>query len=226
MKLKWIMPAALLCIAAVGTNAQAGDIAVGIKASTLGISGEVVTNVVPMLLNARLQLNGFNYNKTITDTTVRYDAALKLRSAGILADLYPFAGKFRISAGLYYNGNKFNVTGVPSVAQNFTINNTVYNTANIGSVNGTVDFNKFAPYLGIGWGDSVSAGSPLGFSFELGALYQGKPKTTLTTSKSLANPTAQALLGSNIAAEKKKLDDSLNNFKFYPVISLGINYKF
>jgi len=223
VKLKWMMPTALLCLTSVGQTAQAGDIAVGVKASTLGISGEVVTNVIPMLLNARFQLNGFNYNKTITDTTVRYDASLKLLSAGLLADFYPFAGKFRITGGMYYNGNKFDIKGVPSAAQSFTFNNTLYNTNagnQIGSVNGQIDFNKFAPYLGIGWGDSVSAGSPFGFSFELGALYQGKPKTTLTTSRSVAG------LATDIAVEKKKLDDSLSNFKFYPVIALGINYKF
>jgi len=224
MKLKWIVPALSVCVISAGQYAQAGDIAVGVKASTLGISGEVVTNIVPMLVNARLQINGFNYSKTLQDTTVTYDAKLKLFSAGALADIYPFAGKFRVTAGLYYNANKFSMTGVPSVAQNFIINGTTYNTTQIGSVRAQVDFNKVAPYLGIGWGDSISSGSPFGISFELGALYQGKPKSTVTTSQ--ATGINANLLATNIAAEKKKLDDALTKMKFYPVISLGVNYKF
>jgi len=207
-------------ISLAGQSAQAGGLAIAAKASTLGAGIELTTNVVPLLLNARLQINGLSYNKTITDTQVRYDAKLKLFSAGAIADFYPFAGKFRISGGLYYNGNKLDITGKPSAAQQFTFNGTTYSSLKVGNVNGSIDFNNFAPYLGIGWGDAVSSGSPFGFSFEVGALYQGTPKTSLTTSKTVAG------LSTDIAAEKRKLDNSLNNFKFYPVVSAGINWKF
>jgi len=225
MKLKWIVPALSACIFSAAQAVQAGDIAFGVKASTLGISGEVVTNVVPMLLNARLQLNGFNYNTTIKDTSVTYDAKLKLSSAGALVDLYPFAGKFRITGGVYYNANKLDLKGTPNTAQSFVINGTTYTVGNIGSVNSQITFNKFAPYLGIGWGDSISSGSPVGISFEVGALYQGVAKSTVTTSKTLVGA-AGALLAANVAAEKAKLDNALNRMKVYPVVSLGVNYAF
>ncbi len=201
-------------------SAHAGGLAVAVKASTLGGGVELTTNLVPGLLNARLQLNGFKYNKTITDTQVTYDGRMKLFSAGAIADIYPFAGKFRISGGLYYNGNKVDITGTPSSAKTFTFNGTSYTAAQVGSVHGTIDFNHLAPYLGIGWGDAISSGSPFGFSFEVGALYQGKPKTSIITSKTVPG------LSADIAAEKAKLDDSLNNFKFYPVVALGLNWRF
>ncbi|NOX25021.1 MAG: hypothetical protein GXP59_02700 [Deltaproteobacteria bacterium] len=201
-------------------SAYAGGVAVAVKASTLGAGVELTTNIVPGLLNARLQVNGFKYNKTITETQVTYDGRMKLFSAGAIADIYPFAGKFRISGGLYYNGNKIDITGTPTSTQTFTFNGTSYTAAQVGSVHGTIDFNNLAPYLGIGWGDAISSGSPFGFSFEVGALYQGKPKTSIVTSKTAPG------LSADIAAEKKKLDDSLNNFKFYPVVSLGFNWRF
>ncbi len=212
-----VLTAGLMLLA---QSAQAGGVAIAAKASTLGLGAEVTTNIVPMLLNVRLQVNGFRYNKTITKTQVSYDGKLRLLSVGAIADVYPFAGKFRISGGLYYNGNKFDIIGKPGVGGTFTFNGISYTTAQIGAVNGTVDFNNFAPYLGIGWGDAISSGSPLGFSFELGALYQGKPSTSITTSRSVPG------LSTSIAAEKKKLDDSLKNFRFYPVIAVGVNWKF
>jgi len=201
-------------------NAQAGGLAIAAKASTLGAGVELTTNVVPMLMNVRLQLNGFNYNKTITDTQVTYDGNLKLFTAGAIADIYPFAGKFRISGGLYYNGNKVDITGRPALGGTFTFNGVTYTSAQVGTVNGTIDFNNFAPYLGIGWGDAISSGSPFGFSFEVGALYQGKPKTSITTSRTVPG------LSASIAAEKKRLDDALNNFRFYPVVAVGFNWRF
>jgi len=207
-----------------GQSAQAGGLAIAAKVSTLGAGVELTTNVIPLLLNLRLQANGFKYNQTITKTQVTYDGKLKLLSVGAIADFYPFAGKFRISGGLYYNGNKFDIVGKPTAASTFVLNGTPYSTGQVGSVSGTIDFNKFAPYLGVGWGDAVSSGSPFGFSFEVGALYQGKAKTSLSTSR--VNPLIATQLANNLAAEKKKLDNSLNNFKFYPVVSLGLNWKF
>jgi len=213
---------ALLLALGMNTAAQAGDIAVGAKVGTLGFGLEATTNVVPLLVNVRLQGNIFNYNKDIKDTAVTYNAKLKLRSVGILADVYPFAGKFRLTGGAYYNGNKLTMTGRPTGAGQFTFNNVNYTTAQVGTVTANVDFNKFAPYVGLGWGDAVSSGSPFGFSFELGALYMGQPKTSITATGAAANPA----LASNIAVEKAKLDSSLSNLKWYPVASIGVNWKF
>jgi len=202
-----------------GKNAQADGFAVAAKAGTLGAGVELTTNIVPMMLNGRIQVNGFRYNTTVTDTNVKYDAKLKLFSIGALADFYPMAGKFRLTGGIYYNGNKLDITGVPN-ASSFTFNGTTYTSAQVGSVSGTMDFNNFAPYVGIGWGDAVSSGSPLGFNIDLGVLYQGKPKTSISTSSTVAG------LAADIAAEQARLDNAVKNFKFYPVASVGISWHF
>jgi len=188
------------------------DLAVAAKVGTLGVGVELSTNIVPFFANVRLQGNGFNYNTTITDTNVTYDAKLKLASVGLLADIYPFAGKFRVSGGAYYNGNKLDMHAKPLGA--VVIGGTTYANP---AVNTKVDFNKFAPYLGIGWGDAVAGGSPIGFSIEVGALYMGKPKTSIT---------APGVAAADIAAEKQQLDKSLRNMQWYPVASIGMNFKF
>ncbi len=213
-----ILFASLLLLVGSST-ATAGDVAVGLKASTLGAGVEVTTNVVPAVVNARLLVSGFNYSKNITDTDVTYDTKLKLLSAGLIADWYPLAGKFRLSGGLFYNGNKFSGNATPA-AGTITFNNVTYTTAQVGTVNANIDFNSFAPYLGMGWGDAISSGSPFGFNLEVGALYQGKPKSSITTTGNVAG------LAANIAAEKRALDDALKNFQFYPVVAIGVNYKF
>ncbi len=203
-------------------RADASDMAIGAKVGSLGAGVEVVSNVLPMFVNARLQLNGFNYNKTLRDTTVTYDAKLKLFSFGGVADVYPLAGKFRISGGLYYNGNKFSMTGVPNAGASYTINGTTYTAAQVGSLTSTVSFNKVAPYVGIGFGDPVSSGSPIGFNLDLGVLYMGTPKSTVTATGAVGNPA----LAADIAAEQRKLNDALNKMKFYPVAALGVTLRF
>lgn len=202
------------------TSAQADGFALGVKASTLGAGVEVTTNLVPMMLNGRIQLNGYNYSTTVNQTDVSYDAKLKLFSVGALADFYPFGGKFRLTGGVYYNGNKLDITGVPNAAASFVFNGRTYTAAQIGTVHGRMDFNKVAPYVGIGWGDAVSGGSPLGLGVDIGVLYQGKPKTSISTSKTVPG------LAADIAAEKAKLDNSLNKFKFYPVAAISLSWRF
>lgn len=219
MKLRYIPLALAGSLLAGGQAAMADGVALGVKAGTLGGGVELTTNLIPMLLNARIQGNGLRYNTTVNDTTVSYDARLKLFTLGALADFYPLAGKFRVTAGAYYNGNKLTINGVPN-AGSYVINGTTYTAAQVGSVNGTLDFNKFAPYAGIGWGDAVSSGSPIGFNVDLGVLYQGKPKTTISASGAAAG------LAADIAAEKVNLDNNVKNYKFYPVASIGVSYRF
>lgn len=220
MKSIWRLTVFALGLALSIQNARAEDMAVAVKASTLGIGGEFTTSITPNKLNARLQINGFNYSKTINSAQVTYHSKLKLLSVGAIADYYPFSGKFRISGGLYYNGNKFSLTAKPTAAGTFTFNGTTYTTAQVGTANATVDFNKLAPYVGFGWGNAVSDGNPFGMSLEIGALYQGKPKSSITTSKSVPG------LSTDLATAKRDLDNSLNNFKLYPVVALGINWRF
>lgn len=202
----------LLLAMGINSAAQADDLGVAAKVGTLGLGLEATTNIVPLFANIRLQGNTFNYNTTITKTNVTYDAKLKLATVGLLADIYPFAGKFRITGGAYYNGNKLTMNARPLGA--VVIGGTTYTNPTVTS---TVDFNKLAPYAGIGWGDAVSSGSPIGFSLELGVMYMGKPKTSVT---------APGVSAADIAAEKSRLDNSLKNMQFYPVASVGVNFKF
>ena len=44
------------------------------------------------------------------------------------------------------------------------------------SVNGTLKFNRFAPYLGIGWDTTFGEEDNWGLTFDLGVIYCGSPK--------------------------------------------------
>jgi hypothetical protein len=88
-----------------------------------------------------------------------------------------------------------------------------------------VDFNKAAPYFGIGYGRPINRG--LSLIFDLGVMSQGSPKSKIDVTCGSAASAAQcAQLKSDAQAEQSKLDDSLHNFKYYPVISLGLAYTF
>jgi len=75
-----------------------------------------------------------------------------------------------------FNGNKFTLKGQPT-GGTFTINGTTYPTSQVSSFDAQVDFNKAAPYFGIGYGRPINRG--LSLIFDLGVMSQGSPKSKI-----------------------------------------------
>jgi hypothetical protein len=211
-------------------------VGIGVKASTLGIGGEVAFPVTHRS-NVRFGFNAFNYSHTFDKDNVTYKGSLDLRSAQATWDL--FLGKgFHLSPGvLLYNGNKISANASVPGGKSFTLNNVNYvsDSANPVSGTGKLDLNKAAPMLLLGFGNLVPRNHRhLSVTFELGAAYQGSPRVTLNFNGNVcdsnglncraisSDPTVLA----NIQKEQTKINKSASPFRFYPVISLGFGYRF
>ena len=60
-------------------------------------------------------------------------------------------------------------------------------------------------------------------TFDLGVVFQGPPRVSLTaTGTASSNQTFQ----NDLRMEQTSLQEDLNVFKHYPVVALGISYKF
>jgi hypothetical protein len=207
--------------------ANSGDIAVGAKVSTLGLGGEVTVGITPSF-NARAGYNGFNYSGSTSQNQINYDYKLSLGSFPVLLDWYPFEHSgFRLSPGVIFNNNKVTATGTSAQATSFTIGGQTYFTNQIGSLTGTVDFDKTVPYAGLGWGNTVGKDSGLSFVFDLGVIFQGTPKVELNASNLQNNPAiVREAIQNSIDKEIADLKDKTDKFKYYPVVSIGLAYKF
>lgn len=171
----------------------------------LGLGFQATDSVV-----ARVGINQFSKTYTKTSGAINYNGDLKLSTADFLADWHPWGGMTHFTAGLIYNNNKAELTSVG----NYSINGHNYT----GTVNSTVTFRKVSPYLGFGWsGQAKTKG--LSFNSDIGVLFQGKPRSTVTTTNS-------TVTAADLATAQSDLDDSLKNFRYYPVISFGIGYAF
>jgi len=199
------------------------DTSLGIRGGTLGGGVELAHAFGPRT-GVRLNVDAFNRTQSRTEDNIQYDAKLKLQTASLSADWFPFANNFRITAGAVANGNKLTLNGQPT-GGTFTINGTPYPTNQVSSLSASVDFNKTVPYFGLGYGRPINGG--LSLTFDLGVVFQGSPKSHIdVTCGSGANAALCAQIKSDAAAEQSRLDDSLHNFKYYPVISLGLAYTF
>lgn len=227
MRRTHFIPSILFCFVAsfvLIQPVQAEDtigIGVGGKVSSLGVGGEVVGRLHDNL-NMRVGLQGIAYDRDDTYSGIDYEAELEFFSGILLADWFPFSNNFRVSGGVAVNQNELNVTGVPRNGT-FTIGGTTYPSALAGSLTGTVDFNTVAPYAGIGYGGSFSDTSNWSFFCDLGILFQGSPNVSYSATGPLAsNPTFQA----NLEQERKELEEDIDEYQYYPVVSMGVMYKF
>lgn len=208
----------LFCFAANGYTESSTS--VGLKAGTLG-AGLELEGAFSDSIGGRIGVNYFTYNYSATEDDIKYDFDLKLKSVSALLDWHPFQGIFKMSAGALLNGNK--IDGKATSAATYTIGDVTFPGAAVGNLKTKVDFNDIAPYLGFGWDTTYGKKKGLGFLFEAGAIYQGSPKVKLSADGPIS--TQPAFLA-ELAKEEKNLQDDLDKYKIYPVVSLGLIYRF
>lgn len=215
MKIKFALVLILSFLFSSITNLKAQDYAASLKVSTLGINVEGLRSFGSEL-NARIGFAFFSYNLNDFANSNDFSATgdLKLFSISALGDWFPFENSFRITGGLMINLNKASMTLTPK--KTYSDGNTQYTPEKLGNLTAEIDFNKIAPYIGIGFGNPTSGASGLGFTFDIGTFYQGGPKVAMSATK-LLEPSAN---------QGPILEDNLKWFKFYPVISFGLTYKF
>jgi hypothetical protein len=211
-------------------------VGIGVKVSTLGVGADVALPVTHRS-NARFGFNAFNYDHTFDKDGVSYKGTLGLRSAQASFDFFPLGG-FHLSPGLLiYNGNNVRAHASVPGNQSFTLNHVTYFSDVNNPIGGTgkLDLNRVAPMFLLGFGNLVPRTHRFSVSFEVGMAYQGSPRVKLgltgnvcddnlgTNCRSVVTDTA---VQSNILAEQKRLNDKASPFQFYPIISLGVGYKF
>ena len=223
MKMTKIVSILLVALAAANT-AQAAEIATTVDLGTTGLGLHLSTPLTTQL-NARVGLNYANYSSDGHTSDVQYDFKLKLATADALLDYHPFAGAFRVTGGLVFNGNSIDVNARPNANGSYTINGRSYAAASVGQMKGEVEFRKTAPYLGIGWGNAVQAAG-WGFGVDLGVAFQGAPKTSLVNTGCASLAAVCTQIANDVAAENAKLADEVKDLKIYPVIRVGLSYRF
>lgn len=212
--------AALLLIAAAPAAAQT----IVAKGGTTGVGAELAFPLADRFA-VRVWANGGSLSRDLTESGIRYDARLRFGTAFALADLHPFAGGFRIAAGVAYNDNRFDFTGRGD-GGTIEINGVPYSSADVGTLDGRVRFDKTSPYLGIGWGSAPRGAAGFGAAIDLGVMFQ-KTRASLTGTCGPTLPApACSQLQNDLRAEEVQFRAAVDDFKAYPVLSLGLSYRF
>lgn len=209
---------AVLCFAlmALASQVYAGErIGLGVKAGTLGV-GFDVTGRLTNWFSIRGTINALDVSRDYEETGVSYEGDLRLGAAGVLVDLHPFKGNFRVTAGLLKNRNEIGLTAEPT--DDIEIGGTTYTPAQAGRLTGSIEFKDTAPYLGIGYGSAARGPGRIKFLFDLGVLNQGSGDVSIASSSNQVSPV-------DLRQEEDELEDDIEDFKLWPVLDFGISFR-
>ncbi len=217
-------------------TADSGVFGTGVKVSFLGVGAEGAVRTTHRT-NLRAGFNILDYSRGFNKDGIGYNAHLGFKTIEAHYDIFPKAGGFHVSPGvLVYLGDPVTANALVSGNQSFTLGGHTYfsDPANPATANGRINFNQVAAMATVGWGNLVHRDSKrFTVSFEIGAAFQGSPKSTLNfggnvcdaPSVNCRSAASDATVRSNIVSEQGKINKSMAPFKVYPMISLGFGYK-
>ena len=218
---KWTTIVVLLIGNAVLADMAAAGIGISAKVGTLGYGGDITVGLLPQL-NVRSGFNTFFFEVNTNDrseNSTKISADLKLQTIPILLDWHPWAGAFRLTAGMMVNNNELSLYAEPG--DTVKINSIEYSLQHL---DGKASFNRTAPYVGVGTGNAANRSTRLHFSCDVGLMFQGEPKIELRATAS--DPVIQTALDADIEQERKSTEDDVSVFNIYPVISAGVSFTF
>ncbi|MEI6166862.1 MAG: hypothetical protein WCS52_06685 [bacterium] len=200
------------------TPASAGGLGLTVKAGTLGAGLEATVGVNDYL-GFRFGVNMMSAGPSIERDEGTINTDLDWLSYGPLVDLHVFGGGFRVTGGALINKNKFNLKA--NLNDSVTLDGQAYD---LSALSGQVTFSEWAPYLGFGYGNAVGADGRWHFACDFGVMFQGEPK--VEASATASDPALQPYVNQALAKEVADIQDDASAFQFYPVISVGVSYRF
>jgi hypothetical protein len=213
-----IFIALVIALTVFSTSAEAQDNSVGVKLGLLGLGVEYGYRFSDRL-TIRAGLNGSGISTEETESGIDYDFDLNFDSIALGLDVHPMKGAFRVSFGLLKNDTAISARAVGSGT--YTIGDTTYTGAEVGSLRGRVGFDGTAPFVGIGW--DLRHEKRLGVALDFGVVDQGAPLVSLTADGLLADdPGFQA----DLETERGQLQSDLNDLDLYPFASFGFVFRF
>lgn len=215
---------ALACVVAGPALAQTRSdpaVAVGVTAGTTGVGAEVQFALGSIfVLRGAIDTLGYDLDETYDD--VDYSGRFDFDTVGGFVDLHPFANGFFVSGGAYVGQRDIGLNATPLAPVN--IGGQTFTPAQVGTLTGQIKLKDAAPFAGLGFDNTFTRSSRWGFRALAGVAWSDEPEVGLeSTGGSLSNdPTFRARL----AEERASIQSDVEDYGFYPVLQLGLNYKF
>ena len=201
---------------------DAGRFALGIGVGTNGGVIEASASVNRLVV-LRAQGSAIDFIEGFNSGDIHYTGRLRFNQGGAFLDLHPFGNPLLISGGGVAGERKVNLNARPTLNGSITIGGITYTSSQVGEVNGTIDYGGVAPFAGLGWDNTFYTQHKIGFRAIAGVVFGRGPNVNLAAVGPLATNSA-VLAG--LVTEQSSLQHDARDYRYYPIVQLGVNYRF
>jgi hypothetical protein len=210
-------------------------LAVGVKADTLGAGLELATPL-SRSFNLRASVNIFAFNYPFSIDGVYYDARLHFKSGQVSVDWFPRHRAFHISPGMIYLNNTLTAPSSVPAGQYFELGSQGFINSVDDPLTGTSSVvypRKYAPMLTMGFGNLIPrSGRHFSVPFEFGVAYTGAARIDVSLNGTACTYQGCVTFANNADAQASlrqeiyKLNEDLKRVPVYPILSIGLAYRF
>ncbi len=204
------------------TSSGTPSLALSLEGGTTGLGGSIWITASDQV-TITLGYGALDVSNTYTTDESDYDGTVKLSNGHAILNWHPLKGHFIVSGGVIVADDKYDAIGVPAAGTVYTFNGVDYPSVQVGNLRAHADVAKgTSGYVGVGWA-SRPRQRGFGFFVNLGAMFSGSAKVTLSADGPIASdPTFQA----NLDQERRDIQRKLDRYKVYPVVRAGVLYRF
>lgn len=162
----------------------------------------------------------FNVDEEYDD--INYDGDFDATTFGAFVDFAPFKNGFVLSGGAYLGDKSLDLNATPTV--NVEIGDQTFTPSEVGTLTGKAELANFAPYAGLGYDGFIAGSKDWSFNARAGVMFTGSPEVDLVSAN--GSLSSNAILRQQLDAEIAAIEEDADDFKYYPVVTLGVARRF
>lgn len=221
----FLLAATAVALLAAPALAQESRFAAGPQIGTTGLGAEVQFRATDRI-TLRVGGDFLKVDEEFESDGIAYDGELDFTTGSAFVDLHPFESPFFVSAGAYFGGRDVDLVA-QSAGGDVEIGDQIFTAEQAGQITGDLTFGDFAPFVGLGWNNTFRTDGRWGFKAVVGAAFGEDPEATLTRTGGVALPApVQTALDAELRDEERELENDADDFKVFPVLQLGLTYRF
>jgi hypothetical protein len=211
------------------------SVAFGTSSGTLGLGGQVATPVTRWL-NLRGGIDFFNYGYSLGIDGANYEGQLHLKAGRVSLDIFPFHRGFHLSPGVMIFRSAASAAVSVTGGNTFELGGNTFTSSASDPVNGSASLafsRTVMPMFTFGFSNMIAKGRrhwtvPL----ELGAAYTGPYSARLNLGGSACidqvgcMSTSTPEIQQSVVEEQREINEPMKHYQLYPIVILGIGYKF
>ncbi|AMS29976.1 MAG TPA: hypothetical protein DIU09_15960 [Hyphomonadaceae bacterium] len=201
-------------------------IAIGVNGGTTGVGVQGQFKLNPKI-TLRGGFDSLKFDADVDGDGIVYTGELDFSTTGLFADFHPREGSFFLSGGVYLGARELKVSGRPAAGTSVEVGDEFFTAAEIGTLSSKLDFGSTAPFVGLGWDTTFTTKGRFGLRLLAGAAFgSGADATVVRTGGTTLTAATQARLDQELLDEAKEIEDTVDGYNVFPIIQLGLTYKF